>query len=257
MVLDGVGLTATVVASRTLPLHVLEAVLASSVAVAGALSALFLGEAMGRARWLALGVLVGALLLLAGTGEHVTGHPSETVAALPVGLLMLGLLMLAVGLSWHVRRLDCRWAPLAMGILSGTAFGMVALTGRMLPPPSAPPGPGDVLYGVIVVGWVALGLLLFGTGVHRGDTVTVVVGQILGESVLPPALAIAMGDVWSDGSAAVVAVGVLAALGSAVVIGVPRRAVASRWAPPPRPLAPGRAARPRPSPGLRPARVEW
>ena len=50
---------------RALPVHIVEAVLSANVAAAAILATLFLGEPFTRSKWLAVAILVVALIVVA------------------------------------------------------------------------------------------------------------------------------------------------------------------------------------------------
>lgn len=214
VVLDGVGLALSLVAVRDLPVHVVEAVLASSVAISAVLSALVLGERLDRTRWAAVAVLTSALVVIGTTGVDAE---APTVRGLLAAAPVVALAVCAAA-AWVLRHRVLVLPPVATGALSGASFGMVTLSGRLAHDLSLPIAPGDVLFVVSVAGWSALGLALFWAGLRRGAVAPVVVGQTLGETLVPSLLAAAMGERWSEGSPGATLVAFAVAIGCAVVI---------------------------------------
>lgn len=129
--LDGLGMLLHFVAIQHLPLYLAQACIASAVIFTALVAALLLHERPPRAQWLALLALTVGLVLLAlgagRVGHHQTGWTLVTgVYAAVVVIALLGL---------GVRRLSGSRSAVALGLLSGAAYGAVPVGARALEPP--------------------------------------------------------------------------------------------------------------------------
>ncbi|WP_199423563.1 hypothetical protein [Actinotalea solisilvae] len=211
-------------ALRTLPLFVVQAGRASSLAVAAVLAAVVLGARLSRRDVAALAAVTAGLVALAGTAGG-SGDPR----ALPV------LAMVAAGAGVVVLALAAaRVRPLARGglvlaVLAGVAFALMALAARGL-------GDGAPLELVgrpavwVMLGTGVVGLSLAATALQRSPVVPATALMVATETCLGALLGIALvGDRWAPGAAPLVAGGFTAVLLGALALarfGAPDRAPA-------------------------------
>ncbi|MCU1346677.1 MAG: integral rane protein, partial [Acidimicrobiia bacterium] len=216
VLLDLIGMVASLVAVRALPVYVVEVVLAASVAVAAFISSKGLGERVSPMRWAAVAILSVSLVVVATTGKSAgAGRLHGALVLLPLAGPPL-----LFGAGRVLAASQRRWVGAAFGVLSGVAFGMANLTARLLPPPSWPLEATGVVFVVSVAGWVAAGLVMFGAGVRERDATTVIVGQTVGEAVIPSLIALALGDRWQPGSAWLAGLAFVVAIAAAVMVAV-------------------------------------
>jgi hypothetical protein len=220
VVLDAVGLLGSLAAVQVLPVHVVEALLSSSVAVAAVLATVFLGESLSGRRWVAIGVMAASLVVVARTAAP----PSLPTLHGPAVALPLALGVALVAVLRRPGVLAAR-PPFVVGLLSGASFGMVALAGSILPTMGWPPRPGDVVVAATLAGWAAIGLALFWRGVRVAAVTPVLVGQTVGEALLPSLVAVLLGEPWSTGPWVVTTAAFVAVLASAMSIAAPERAL--------------------------------
>ena len=114
-------------ARASLPLYLVQAGASAAVAVAAVIGAVVLGR---RIRPLELGVIVAmavGLGLLVASAETSVAEPMPV----PVGFALLGLLGLVALSGFAVTRWSgTRGAAVVLGLLSGTAFAVLAVAGR-------------------------------------------------------------------------------------------------------------------------------
>ena len=210
--LDGVGFAASVVALQlNQPLFVVQAIVAGSVGVTAAISAV-MGTRLGRIEWSALAALGAGLVLLAlsaGVENDIRlGNKWYWVmlaATIPVALLG------AAG-----SRLDGSGAAVLLGTGAGLAFAITAIAARTLVIPApwwhllASPATWAIAAGGL------LGMLLFATALQR-SAVTTVTALVLGtETVVPSIIGLAfLGDTIRHGFMAVAITGLVLSLGGA------------------------------------------
>ena len=206
----GFGLHVT--ALQYLPLFLVQAVIASSVAVTALLSIRVFGTPLTRGQWVSVALVVVGLAVLgptAQTNDAVTGGTSETLALL-AAVVVAGLASVAAA------RLPERAVPLVLGLLAGVAYGVVALSARLLPDLS----PGALLgslatYVLVLAGLVAF--LLYSTAMQRGSVTTTTAALVITQTAFPALVGVLLlGDRVKDGLAPVAVAGFLLALGGAV-----------------------------------------
>ncbi|MEU6345615.1 DMT family transporter [Streptomyces sp. NPDC046977] len=126
--LDMAGFAAELVALRSVPLFVVEAALASSLAVTAVAAALLLGVRLRRQEWAAVAaVCLGLVVLAVSAGRDGHGEGTER--------LRLAVLVVALALA-VAGRVTERAAPrnraAVLGAVAGLSFGVVAVAVRML-----------------------------------------------------------------------------------------------------------------------------
>ncbi|NEA37074.1 hypothetical protein [Streptomyces sp. SID13031] len=211
--LDLLGFGFQLAALQVLPLFVVQAALAASLAVT-AVAARFLGVTLGRREWTAVGVVCVGLGLLGLSAE------SEGVASIDSGfrwgLVLAVVVLVAIGLSAGLAPKRLR-APL-LGLVAGLCFGVVAISGRVIPSLK----PVDLLtetatYTAIVAG--AGAMLFFASALQRGSITTATAMLVVGETVFPAAVGIvALGDRTRPGFIVPAAAGFALAIAAALAL---------------------------------------
>jgi drug/metabolite transporter (DMT)-like permease len=206
--LDLAGFVAELAALRGLPLFVVQAAVASALAVTALAAAVLLRARLAGREWLAvLGVCLGLALLGASAGEE---GPAQARTAFRVGLLATALLLGVLGVAAR------RTAPPVLGVLAGLGFGVVAITARVLPslaPADLVRDPGT--YALAVAGLV--GMLLYAAALRLGAVTVVTAALVLAETVAPALVGVAaLGDRTRPGFAAVAVAGFVLALAGAL-----------------------------------------
>ncbi|MFE5510185.1 hypothetical protein ACFQ9J_06130 [Streptomyces sp. NPDC056529] len=202
--LDGLGFVLQVVALRALPIYVVGAALAASLAVTAVVASRVLRVRLSRVERTAVAVVCAGLAMLAlasGREGHRAGPEALDWALLAVvaGILLLGA---AAG------RLPDRPRALVLGLGSGFGFGVVEVAVRLtdgidLTDPA--------LYALLAGGGAAF--LLLTSALQRGSVTTATAGMVLGETIGPAVVGVAwLGDTTRTG------LGWLAVTGFAVAV---------------------------------------
>jgi drug/metabolite transporter (DMT)-like permease len=187
--LDALGFLLQVVALRLVPIYVVAAALAASIAVTALVAAWVLSARLSPAEWTAVGVVcVGLTMLGLAAGPEGSRHG-------PAGLgwALLGLVAAVFIAGAAAGRLGDRSRALVLGLGAGGGFGVVEVSVRLIDsidPTKAAFYTSPGLYAVMAGG--AAGFLLLTSALSRGSVTTAVAGMVVGETV-GPAL---VGVVW-------------------------------------------------------------
>jgi drug/metabolite transporter (DMT)-like permease len=216
LLLDGLGFVASVVALRELPLFLVEAVVASSVAVTAVLAVVVLHVRLRSAEVAALTVTILGLIVLALCAQPGPAHHLGTTAA---WLLLGSVAVLAIALLVALRDPDATRASLVLATVSGAGFGIVGIAARTLRV-SAPwwlTITQPVLWALALQG--VLASVAFGFALHRGRTTTVAAITFAVETVFPAAVGLAfLGDAVRPHLGPFAAIGFLATLGGCIAL---------------------------------------
>jgi drug/metabolite transporter (DMT)-like permease len=189
LALDGLGFLLQVVALRLVPIYVVGAALAASLAVTALVAAWMLPVRLTSAEWTAVAVVCAGLALLGlAAGPEGSGRGP---AGLSWALLCVVTAVLILGGA--AGRLPQGLRALALGFGAGSGFAVVEVGVRLLEPINPTNGAfyaNPALYAVPAGG--AAGFLLLTSALHRGSVTTAVAGMVVGETI-PPAL---IGVVW-------------------------------------------------------------
>ncbi|MFE0643400.1 hypothetical protein ACFW2Y_17580 [Streptomyces sp. NPDC058877] len=202
--MDGLGFVLQVVALRTLPIYVVGAALAASLAVTAVIASRVLRVRLSRIEWTAVAVVCAGLAMLAlasGTEGQREGSAALRWSLLGIsfGVLLLGVL---------AGRLPERPRALVLGLGAGFGFGVVEVAVRLIDGID----PTDPVWYALLIGGVSAFLLLT-SAFQRGSVTTATAGAVLGETVGPAIVGVAwLGDSTRDG------LGWLAVTGFAVAV---------------------------------------
>lgn len=217
LLLDGLGFVAQLIALRSLPLYLVQAALAGSLAVTAVLGAALLGLRLGRAEWLGVaGVCAGLAVLGATAGAE--GHRQPTEA---FHWALLGAVVLIAGAGGGAWRLPEPGRAAVMGALCGLGFGVVGLAVRVLPAVHGtdlvPLLRDPALYALLAGGAVAFALMT--EGVRGGRVTTATACMVLGETALPALLGVVLlGDGTRPGLAPLAVAGFAVAVAGALAL---------------------------------------
>jgi drug/metabolite transporter (DMT)-like permease len=211
--LDVLGAVAQLIALRVLPLFVVQAALAASLAVTAILARL-LGTVLGRQQWAAVGAVCVGLALVATSAK---AQGSATVGTgFRVGLVIA--VALLAGLGAAVARLPAAQRAPALGLIAGLGFGVTAMAGRVI----TGFAPRDLLtdpatYAIISAGLLAM--LFLASALQRGRVTTTTALMVLGETVIPALVGVlVLGDQTRPGFTAVAITGFLIAVLAALTL---------------------------------------
>ncbi|MEP6561882.1 MAG: hypothetical protein ABJD68_12525 [Nakamurella sp.] len=215
LVLVAAGFGLAIIALRTLPLFVVQAGRASSLAITAVLSVLVLHARLRRLEILAvLGIGAGLLVVALTAGPQ--GEPDVGTAS---RLALLGAVLLVAPVAAAVLRLtDPTRAGLLLALLAGSCFGLLAVSARLLPgfTPSALIGDPAAWAGAAAG---AFGLILGALALQRAPVVSVTSAMVATETVLGAALGMVIcADRPAAGLAVPAAAGFLLVLAGALVL---------------------------------------
>jgi len=211
--LDLLGFALQMVALQSLPLFVVQAALAASLAVT-AVAARVLGVRLGAKEWSAVAAVCAGLALLGmSAGSEGSTPVSHGFRLSLIGAtIVLGLA--GVTTSRAPQRLR---APL-LGLVAGLAFGVVAISGRIITdfhPLKLLAEPA--LYTAVVSG--ALAMYFYASALQRGGVTMATAMLVVGETVFPALVGLlALGDHSRPGYGTVAVGGFLIAVAAAVAL---------------------------------------
>ncbi|MGW4856173.1 hypothetical protein ACWEPZ_33675 [Streptomyces sp. NPDC004288] len=189
--MDGLGFVLQIVALRTLPIYVVGAALAASLAVTAVIASRVLRVRLSRMEWAAVGVVcLGLAMLALASGKEGHREPSEV---LDWALLVIAFGVLLVGLA--AGRLPEKPRALVLGLGAGIGFGVVEVAVRLI---DGIDFTDPVWYALLVGGGAAF--LLLTSALQRGSVTTATAGAVLGETVGPAIVGVTwLGDSTREG----------------------------------------------------------
>ena len=211
LAVDLLGFAFTIVALQLLPLFLVQAIVASSVAVT-AIVVVATGRPLGRPGWIALSSSVFGLVLLSFSA--VSGD--VPALALIWHWLLLGMALPLAALGALGLRIENSWSAPVLAFAAGLAFTCVAVSARGLdiPDPAWRLLLQPSLWAIVVDG--ILGTALFALALERGRVTVVAAITFTTNTVLPAAIGIlVLGDRVRSGYVPVAAAGFVMAVGGA------------------------------------------
>jgi drug/metabolite transporter (DMT)-like permease len=214
--LDTLGFLCQVVALRLVPIYVVGAALAASLAVTAIVASWVLKARLSAVEWTAVGVVcLGLAMLGLAAGPEGSGHGP---AGLEWALLSVVAAVFVAGAAGG--RLGERPRALFLGLGSGTGFGVVEIGVRLvdpIDPTNAAFYTNPAVYAV--VGGGIAGFLLLTSALQRGSVTTAVAGMVIGETI-PPAIVgvVWLGDRTREGLGWMVVAGFAVAVAGALVL---------------------------------------
>jgi len=211
MALNLVGFALHLLALRSLPLFLAQALVSASVVVTAVLGARVLGAHLRRTELVAVGALVAGLALLTSSASTVgiVEPPIGTRALLLVAVVAVAVTGAAVG------RLHGPVGASLLGLVSGLGFAVTALASRVLPglaPSVLVVEPAA--YALLVGG--PLAALLYTTALQRGSVLTATSTVVLGQTVVPALVGVlALGDRLRPGTWPLAVLGLVLAVSAA------------------------------------------
>jgi drug/metabolite transporter (DMT)-like permease len=215
LVLVGCGFGLSILALRSLPLFVVQAGRASSLAITAVLSVLLLGVRLRLAEVIAVvGIGTGLVIVAVTAGPQ---DVAEVGAAARFGLLA-AVLVVAVAGAAALRIGAPSRSGLALAVLAGGCFGLLALGARLLRGLSPTVLIADPAAWAMAAAGL-LGLLLGALALQRASVVTVTSAMVATETVLGSVLGmIVCGDRPAPGLAVPATGGFALVLAGALVL---------------------------------------
>jgi drug/metabolite transporter (DMT)-like permease len=212
--LNAVGLVAQIVALRTLPLFLVQAAQAASIAVTAPLAVKLFKTRLSRVEWTAVAAVCAGLSLLGLSAQGGgAGHGSQDFHRwLLVGSLLLVLLGFLAGQLPDAPR------NALLGLISGFAFGGMGIAIRVLPGLAPITLLGSAAaYAVIMAGVAAA--WFFTAALQRGGVVTATAMMLIGETIPPSVIGVVvLGDSARPGWTPVAFTGFAVAVAGAILL---------------------------------------
>jgi len=218
--LDGLGFLLSIAAVWTLPLFVVQSIVASFLAVTAILGAIVLHMPLLRADKIGLAVVIGGLVLV---GLSAAEDRSVDVSrAEQWGVLAFTCLLAVVAVPFG--RMSGAASAAALGAIAGLAFGATSVAARMLPESFSLDAIGSTLddlltdpatYALLVAAVIAM--LAYSTALQRGSVTQATAPLVVGETVAPAIVGIVLlGDRPREGWDWIATLGFCLAVGGAV-----------------------------------------
>ncbi|WP_445529575.1 hypothetical protein [Streptomyces cyslabdanicus] len=212
--LDGLGFLFQIAALRSLPIYVVGAALAASLAVTAVTASRLLRVRLSTVEWSAVGVVCAGLALL-GLASGAEGHEQGSTA---LRWAMLGAALAVLLLGAVAGRLPERVRALLLGLGAGFGFGVVEVAVRLidsLAPSALFPNPAT--YALLLGGGAAF--LLLTSALQRGSVTTATAGMVIGETIGPAAVGVVwLGDRTREGLAWLAVLGFAVAVAGALAL---------------------------------------
>ncbi|HKI40207.1 MAG TPA: DMT family transporter [Mycobacterium sp.] len=214
--LDGVGFLLQVAALRLVPIYVVAAALAASIAVTGIVAAWVLSARLSPREWTAVGAVCVSLVVLA----LAAGPAHFRRAPAGLGWALLGVVAVIFVAGAAAGRLPDRARALALGLGAGSGFGVVEIGVRLIEviDPTKRSFYTDPALYAAAAGGVA-GFMLLTSALHRGSVTTAVAGMVVGETIAPAFVGVVwLGDRARDGLGWLVVAGFVVAVSATLVL---------------------------------------
>ena len=213
LALDAAGFVAALVALRALPLFLVQSVVAGSVGVTAVLAWWVLGVRLRTTERIGVVALVLGLSVLAVSAQPGPGDPLSGRRA---WLVTAGVLLVAVA-GLLAARGTGRVQAAGLAAAAGLAFGGVAVAARgvVVPHPLTGLLTEPLFYAVL--GYGALGIVLFAAALQRGAVVVATAVTFAVETVVPAVVGLAvLGDRTRPGFGGVALAGFAVTLAATV-----------------------------------------
>lgn len=212
--LDTAGFAAQVVALRLVPLFLVEAAVAASLAVTAVAGTLVLGLRLRRAEWGAVAVVcLGLATLAVSAGRTGDGHGD---AGLRVAVLVASVLVVAGG--WAVGGRLRRGRAVVLGAAAGLSFGLTAIAVRLLSDATVPAILAQPSAYAVVVSGLG-GYLLLVQALQSGSVTAATAAMVICETVWPGVFGVVwLGDSTRDGYGWLAVIGFVGCVGGGVAL---------------------------------------
>lgn len=212
LVLDGAAWLVSLLALRSLPLFVVQSVLASSLAVTAVAARIWLGAALRRAQVVAIVAVLVALVVLATAGGAQSAQPPPSWFAAATWAVTVALVLVTAVLAR-------RGGSMALAVVAGLGFSVAAAAAR-----SAHAGAGwtslaadPLVWSIPVAGVVAM--TAYALALERGAVAPATALLWVVEAVVPAAVGVSvLGDQVRTGWTPTALVAIAVAAAASVVL---------------------------------------
>jgi drug/metabolite transporter (DMT)-like permease len=212
--LDALGFVAQLVALQRLPLFVVQAFVASNLAVTAVVASWLIGVKLSWREWAAVtGVVAGVGLLGSTAGSE---GAAQVGAVFKLALIVAVAGLAVVGLA--AAKLNEPYRTTALGLVAGFGFGVLSIAARVLDgfaPLQLARDPAA--YAIAAAGIISF---MFYATALEGGSVTVATAAVVLAETIPPAIigVVFLGDQTRHGLAGVAWAGFFIAVASAVML---------------------------------------
>jgi len=212
--LDALGFVAQLVALQRLPLFVVQAFVASNLAVTAVVASRVIGMTLSWREWAAvIGVVFGVGLLGSTAGAQGAAHVG---AVFKLALIVAVAGLAVVGMA--AAKLNDPYRTTALGLTAGFGFGVLSIAARVLDgfaPLQLARDPAT--YAIAAAGIISF---MFYATALEGGSVTVATAAVVLSETIPPAVigVVFLGDQTRPGLGAVAWAGFFIAVASAVML---------------------------------------
>jgi drug/metabolite transporter (DMT)-like permease len=216
--LDAIGFGLSFAALHSLPLFVVQAIVASSLAVTAVLAVLVMGLRPSVVEWMALAAVTIGLTLLALSARREAPTQISTFdrALLVISVAVVGVLAFGYARRRHEPARSDVWA---LGALAGLMYGAAGIGARILRTPSTPWRVflDPAFYAMALAG--LLGLLLYAMALQRGSVTVATSAVVVAETLMPALVGLTLlGDRPADGRTGLAIAGFILTVGGAVAL---------------------------------------
>jgi len=212
--LDALGFVAQLIALQRLPIFVVQAFVASNLAVTAVVASWLIGVKLSWREWAAvMGVVAGVGLV----GSSAGAQGAAQVGAVFKLALIVAIAGLAV-IGMAAAKLGEPYRTTALGLVAGFGFGVLSIAARVLDGFSPLQLARDpAAYAIAAAGIISF---MFYATALEGGSVTVATAAVVLAETIPPAIigVIFLGDQTRPGLAAVAWAGFFIAVASAVML---------------------------------------
>ncbi|WP_433174106.1 hypothetical protein [Actinoallomurus sp. CA-150999] len=214
MGLDLLGFAAELAALRSLPLFVVQAMVAGNLAVTAVVGARVLRFRLAAREWAAVAAVCAGLALLG----LAAGHENPAAVSLTFRMALLGCVAVIALVGVAAGRLRGAIRSAVLGLIAGLGFGLVAIGARVLVSLS----PLDLLRDpatYVVAGGGLVAFLFFATALQHGSVTTTTAAMVVAETVVPALVGVLLlGDGTRHGYAWSAVLGFVIAVGSTLAL---------------------------------------
>lgn len=215
LLLDGLAWLLTLVAVHSLPLFVVQPIIALSVVVTALVERLFFRRKLGTRVTVAIICIVGGLLIL--SMQSTVQHAQPISETLRFVIMVAPLIIGAIGLG--AMKNTSRWATITLAGLAGVAFGGTSIVGRMLNFSESFWRVFASPLFVVLLAYGIVGMVLFSVALQRNRASVVNSAMIAFETLVPVSIGIMLlGDAPKNGSWGFVVVGAAIALAGTLLV---------------------------------------
>jgi drug/metabolite transporter (DMT)-like permease len=212
--LDALGFVAQLIALQRLPLFVVQAFVASNLAVTAVVASRVIGVALSWREWAAvIGVVAGVGLLGSSAGAE---GAAQVGAVFKLSLIVAVAGLAVVGMA--AAKLNDPYRTIGLGLTAGFGYGVLSIAARVLDGFSPVQLARDpAAYAIIAAGIISF--MFYAAALEHGSVTVATAAVVLSETIPPAVIGVVfLGDQTRRGLAGVAWGGFFVAVASAVML---------------------------------------